>query len=85
MTTGGFSSKRLARVRPPDEWMRRLGTLPLVHQPGERRMYDTAAEVTGAHRPGHAEGVDRCLQVTRAGVHDRRDALVAGSLELVQP
>jgi CubicO group peptidase (beta-lactamase class C family) len=21
---------------PPDEWMRRLGTLPLVHQPGER-------------------------------------------------
>jgi hypothetical protein len=22
---------------PPDEWMGRLGTLPLVHQPGERR------------------------------------------------
>jgi CubicO group peptidase (beta-lactamase class C family) len=32
---------------PPDEWMRRLGTLPLVHQPGERWMYDTAADVTG--------------------------------------
>jgi CubicO group peptidase (beta-lactamase class C family) len=31
----------------PDEWMRRLGTLPLVHQPGERWMYDTAADVTG--------------------------------------
>lgn len=31
----------------PDEWMRRLGTLPLVHQPGERWMYDTAAHVTG--------------------------------------
>jgi CubicO group peptidase (beta-lactamase class C family) len=27
--------------------MRRLGTLPLVHQPGERWMYDTAADVTG--------------------------------------
>ena len=27
--------------------MRRLGTLPLVHQPGERWMYDTAANVTG--------------------------------------
>ena len=32
---------------PPDEWMRRLGTLPLVHQPGERWMYDTAADMTG--------------------------------------
>jgi CubicO group peptidase (beta-lactamase class C family) len=32
---------------PMDEWIRRLGTLPLVHQPGERWMYDTAADVTG--------------------------------------
>jgi CubicO group peptidase (beta-lactamase class C family) len=31
----------------PDEWMRRLGGLPLVHQPGERWMYHTAANVTG--------------------------------------
>src|SRR5262249_45683720 len=34
-------------VRPPDEWMRRLGALPLVYQPGERWMYHTAANVTG--------------------------------------
>ncbi|MET8858938.1 serine hydrolase domain-containing protein [Streptomyces sp. NPDC004579] len=34
--------------RPPaDEWVRRLGALPLVHHPGERWMYDTAADVTG--------------------------------------
>ncbi|MGN9766889.1 serine hydrolase domain-containing protein [Micromonospora sp. SD12] len=32
---------------PPDEWIRRLGALPLIHQPGERWMYDTAAKVTG--------------------------------------
>ena len=32
---------------PPDEWIRRLGTLPLVCQPGERWMYHTAASVTG--------------------------------------
>ena len=38
--------RRRARP-PPDEWIRRLGTLPLVHQPGERWMYDTAANVTG--------------------------------------
>jgi CubicO group peptidase (beta-lactamase class C family) len=31
----------------PDEWIRRLGALPLVHQPGERWMYHTAADVTG--------------------------------------
>jgi CubicO group peptidase (beta-lactamase class C family) len=32
---------------PPDEWIRQLGELPLVHQPGERWMYHTAANVTG--------------------------------------
>jgi CubicO group peptidase (beta-lactamase class C family) len=32
---------------PLDEWVRRLGALPLVHQPGERWMYETAADVTG--------------------------------------
>lgn len=32
---------------PPDEWIGRLGRLPLVHQPGERWMYHTGADVTG--------------------------------------
>jgi CubicO group peptidase (beta-lactamase class C family) len=36
---GGFKAS-------PDEWIRRLGALPLVHQPGERWMYDIAANVT---------------------------------------
>jgi CubicO group peptidase (beta-lactamase class C family) len=31
-----------------DDWVRQLGALPLVHQPGERWLYDTAATVTGA-------------------------------------
>ncbi len=31
----------------PDEWVRRLGTLPLMHQPGERWMYNTGADVLG--------------------------------------
>lgn len=34
-------------VPPPDEWMRRLGTLPLIHQPGEGWMYNTGADVLG--------------------------------------
>jgi CubicO group peptidase (beta-lactamase class C family) len=31
----------------PDEWMRRFATLPLMHPPGERWMYNTGFEVLG--------------------------------------
>jgi CubicO group peptidase (beta-lactamase class C family) len=31
----------------PDEWLRRLGTLPLMHQPGERWLYNTASDALG--------------------------------------
>lgn len=30
-----------------DEWMKRLGTLPLLYQPGERWLYNTGADVLG--------------------------------------
>jgi CubicO group peptidase (beta-lactamase class C family) len=36
-----------AKLAAPDEWLRRLGTLPLMHQPGERWMYNTSALVLG--------------------------------------
>jgi CubicO group peptidase (beta-lactamase class C family) len=36
-----------ATTPAPDEWMRRLGTLPLMHQPGERWLYHTGSEVLG--------------------------------------
>jgi CubicO group peptidase (beta-lactamase class C family) len=36
-----------AETPAPDEWMRRLGTLPLMHQPGERWMYHTGSDVLG--------------------------------------
>jgi CubicO group peptidase (beta-lactamase class C family) len=32
---------------PPDEWMRRFFSLPLVHQPGEVWMYHSSADVLG--------------------------------------
>lgn len=32
---------------PPDEWLRRLGTVPLMYQPGERWLYHTGADVLG--------------------------------------
>lgn len=41
--TGQYEGPEL----PPDEWIHRLGELPLVHQPGARWMYSTAADVTG--------------------------------------
>jgi CubicO group peptidase (beta-lactamase class C family) len=31
----------------PDEWMRRFGTLPLMHQPGEGWMYNTGSLIQG--------------------------------------
>jgi CubicO group peptidase (beta-lactamase class C family) len=31
----------------PDEWLRRLGELPLMHQPGARWAYNTSADVLG--------------------------------------
>jgi len=31
----------------PDEWIRRLGTLPLVHQPGAQWMYHSGSDVLG--------------------------------------
>ncbi|MGD0068154.1 MAG: serine hydrolase domain-containing protein [Streptosporangiaceae bacterium] len=32
---------------PPEEWIRRLGTLPLIHQPGAGWMYNTGSDVLG--------------------------------------
>jgi CubicO group peptidase (beta-lactamase class C family) len=31
----------------PDEFMRRIGTLPLLHQPGERWLYHTGLDIAG--------------------------------------
>ena len=36
----------LFKAVPPDEWIARFGALPLAHQPGERWMYEIAANVT---------------------------------------
>lgn len=34
-------------IPAPDEWMRRLGSLPLMYQPGERWLYNTGFDVLG--------------------------------------
>ncbi|MGH6815513.1 MAG: serine hydrolase domain-containing protein, partial [Hyphomicrobiaceae bacterium] len=34
-------------LHPPDELMRRFGSLPLVHQPGEKWLYHSGSEILG--------------------------------------
>src|SRR6266702_8721784 len=43
----GMGAPAPSATPAPDEWMRRLGTLPLMYQPGERWMYNTGADVLG--------------------------------------
>lgn len=43
----GFSGPDPSTPHDPDEWIRRLGTLPLMHQPGEQWMYNTGSCVLG--------------------------------------
>jgi CubicO group peptidase (beta-lactamase class C family) len=50
----GFALEELAQGMPrpsippaPDEWMRRIGALPLMYQPGERWLYNTGSDVLG--------------------------------------
>jgi CubicO group peptidase (beta-lactamase class C family) len=41
----GMGAPNPQKMPPPDEWIRRLGTLPLMHQPGEQWMYNTGSDV----------------------------------------
>jgi CubicO group peptidase (beta-lactamase class C family) len=43
----GFGPPNVATPHTPDEWMRRLGTLPLMHQPGDKWMYNVGSYVLG--------------------------------------
>ena len=44
---GGDGPPRPAQAPATDEWLRRLGALPLMAQPGERWMYQVASDVLG--------------------------------------
>jgi CubicO group peptidase (beta-lactamase class C family) len=43
----GMGPPSPAAMPAPDEWIRRLGRLPLMHQPGEKWMYNTGSDVLG--------------------------------------
>jgi CubicO group peptidase (beta-lactamase class C family) len=44
---GGDGPPKPAQFPPADEWLRRLGSLPLIAQPGERWMYQVSGDVLG--------------------------------------
>lgn len=48
----------------PDEWIKRLGALPLIAQPGERRLYNAGARVLGvlSQRAAGASSYTEVLQ-----------------------
>ena len=41
----GLGPPNPSAMPAPDEWIRRLGSLPLMYQPGERWMYNTGSDV----------------------------------------
>ncbi len=43
----GMGPPQPVATPPPDEWIRRFATLPLMYQPGERWMYNTGSDVLG--------------------------------------
>jgi CubicO group peptidase (beta-lactamase class C family) len=43
----GMGPPAPSELPAPDEWIRRLGTLPLMRQPGEMWMYNTGSDVLG--------------------------------------
>jgi CubicO group peptidase (beta-lactamase class C family) len=47
MAEAGLSPGPNPPAHPPDEWLARLGRLPLMEQPGERWLYHTASDILG--------------------------------------
>jgi CubicO group peptidase (beta-lactamase class C family) len=43
----GLGPPQPSEFPPPDEWLRGLGELPLMYQPGERWLYSTGSDVLG--------------------------------------
>lgn len=47
ITEAGLAPGPVFPSFPPDELMRRYGTLPLIYQPGERWLYNSGSEILG--------------------------------------
>lgn len=47
MAEAGLAPSANLPTHPPDELMKRFGSLPLLHQPGEKWMYDSGSDILG--------------------------------------
>ena len=47
MADAGVGPRPALPAHTPDELMKRFGSLPLVHQPGERWLYDSGSDILG--------------------------------------
>jgi len=85
----GVGPPRPAGPPAPDEWIRRLGTLPLEHQPGTRWLYHAGADVLGvliaraAGRPFDAVLRERVFEPL--GMHDTGFAVPPADLARFGP
>ena len=67
----------------PDEWIRRLSTLPLLYQPGERWLYNTGSDVLGvlvaraAGQPLEDVPARACVRTAGNGRHRLLDRLTS--------
>ncbi len=62
----GFGPPNPATLHGPGEWLKRLGTLPLLHQPGEKWLYNTGAYILGvlvARAAGQSFGDFLCERI----------------------
>ena len=74
-----------SRLPRADEWLRRLGSLPLMAQPGERWMYNASSDVLGvlvARVSGRWLGAFMRMMLNK-GLHGREQVLSRASVELM--
>ena len=80
----GFGPPNQSMPYDPDEWLRRLATLPLMHQPGEKWMYNTGSYVLGmliARASGQSLETFLCERIFEPlGMHDTAFSVAAAEL-----
>jgi len=85
----GFGMPDAANPMGPDEWMKHLGALPLMYQPGEKWAYTTGSDILGvlvARAAGQSLGevfrtrLFEPLGMTSTAFHGSPQRLVAGYL-----
>ena len=77
----GMGPPSPSQMPTPDEWIRRLGQLPLMYQPGEQWMYNTGSDVLGVvKRSQHEQYMERVV-LTFAPNHQSVKSFLSGTVQ----